>query len=62
MNDMIFYLPQKPYNVIGTLPEQMTYPDITAAAALTKEQLSTSLKVVDLGYLLERPNVLTAET
>ena len=62
MNSTIFYLPQKPYNVIGTLPEQMTYPDVTASKELGAEQLTEILKSVDLGYLMERENVMTKET
>ena len=26
LNKEVFFLPQKPYNVLGTLPEQLTYP------------------------------------
>ena len=61
MNSVIFYLPQKPYQVMGTLPEQMTYPDVSAAKDLSAERLSDILRRVDLSYLMEREDVLTKE-
>ena len=39
----------------------MTYPDVSASKDLSLEQLSEILKTVDLGYLLEREDVLTKE-
>merc|ERR1719316_1500644 len=27
LHEEVFYLPQKPYNVLGTLVDQLTYPD-----------------------------------
>lgn len=61
MNSVIFYLPQRPYQVMGTLPEQMTYPDVSAAQNLSEERLGEILKRVDLSYLMERDGVLTKE-
>ena len=55
-----FYIPQKPYQVLGTLQEQMTYPDISDAnEALSKERLVELLTEVDLQYLVERKGALT---
>ena len=50
----VFYLPQKPYSVIGTLREQITYPLKAAEAtnALSDDRLVELLKLVDLGYLV----------
>lgn len=53
----MFYVPQRPYLPLGTLQDQLTYPD-TAADALAKgvsgEHLQEMLRVVHLEYLLER--------
>ena len=55
-----FYIPQKPYQVLGTLQEQMTYPDISDAnETLSKERLVELLTEVDLQYLVERKGALT---
>jgi ABC-type uncharacterized transport system fused permease/ATPase subunit len=56
----IFYLPQKPYNVLGTLIDQLTYPQ-SGGSAITKTELSGLLSKVDLGYLADRPGVLVDE-
>eukprot|EP00747_Dinoflagellata_sp_TGD_P101144 gnl/TRDRNA2_/TRDRNA2_168248_c0_seq1.p1 gnl/TRDRNA2_/TRDRNA2_168248_c0~~gnl/TRDRNA2_/TRDRNA2_168248_c0_seq1.p1 ORF type:complete len:1097 (-),score=223.69 gnl/TRDRNA2_/TRDRNA2_168248_c0_seq1:98-3388(-) len=48
----VFYIPQKPYNLVGTLVEQVTYPD--CGAKLDKAELEKLLNLVDLGYLSER--------
>ena len=50
----VFYLPQKPYNVIGDLRDQLMYPENTAAAreALTDKKLAGLLKMVGLEYLM----------
>ena len=70
LHQSIFYLPQKPYNVLGTLWDQMTYPatrDEAGTEAETKAGsgpetlLRAVLDQVDLGYLLEREGVLTSE-
>lgn len=45
----IFYLPQKPYNVLGTLTEQVTYPFTTS---LRDEEMHALLESVDLLHLL----------
>lgn len=52
----VFYLPQKPYNVVGDLRDQLVYPDGSASAkqAISDERLAELLALVDLQYLLDR--------
>eukprot|EP00659_Diplonema_papillatum_P008489 gene8489-13107_t len=45
----VYYLPQKPYNVRGTLKEQMAYPD--SGSAITDEGMREVLNRVDLSHL-----------
>ena len=48
LHQEVFYLPQKPYNVLGTLVDQMTYPDDSRAARdLGREELRAILAQVD---------------
>eukprot|EP01064_Diplonema_japonicum_P011936 TRINITY_DN1939_c0_g2_i1.p1 TRINITY_DN1939_c0_g2~~TRINITY_DN1939_c0_g2_i1.p1 ORF type:complete len:1264 (+),score=335.42 TRINITY_DN1939_c0_g2_i1:200-3793(+) len=47
----VYYLPQKPYNVRGTLTEQMAYP--IKGAKLSDEKMREVLEKVDLLYLLD---------
>ncbi|KAG2173801.1 hypothetical protein INT43_005221 [Umbelopsis isabellina] len=53
----LFYVPQKPYLPLGTFRDQIIYPD-SREDALKKgyddEQLMGLLKVVHLGYLVDR--------
>ncbi|KAJ2956752.1 hypothetical protein NQZ79_g7414 [Umbelopsis isabellina] len=53
----LFYVPQKPYLPLGTFRDQIIYPD-SREEALKKgyddEQLMGLLKVVHLGYLVDR--------
>ena len=65
LNTDVFYIPQKPYQVLGTLADQLTYPSLegqSSAKALTADVLRPILDKVDLGYLLDRPGALTEET
>eukprot|EP00040_Diaphanoeca_grandis_P021946 m.117418 g.117418 ORF g.117418 m.117418 type:complete len:1285 (-) comp28579_c0_seq1:26-3880(-) len=63
LHNDVFFLPQKPYNVLGTLPEQLTYPGIKdGEKPLEEAEVREILSKVDLEYLLERENVMTAET
>ena len=58
----VFYLPQKPYNVIGTLVDQLTYPmPAGEAQGLSKDYLRDILGQVELAYLTERDDAFTAE-
>eukprot|EP00040_Diaphanoeca_grandis_P001018 m.17269 g.17269 ORF g.17269 m.17269 type:complete len:1248 (-) comp11415_c0_seq1:76-3819(-) len=54
----VFYLPQKPYSVVGDLRDQLTYPvnTDTARNSITDEMLSKLLTLVDLEYLTDRSN------
>ncbi|EDQ89564.1 uncharacterized protein MONBRDRAFT_8117 [Monosiga brevicollis MX1] len=54
LHDSVYYLPQKPYNVVGSLREQITYPATDAAvmARLTDSLLEELLALVDLSHLL----------
>eukprot|EP00043_Microstomoeca_roanoka_P015266 m.152682 g.152682 ORF g.152682 m.152682 type:complete len:1240 (-) comp16218_c0_seq1:132-3851(-) len=56
LHDKVFYLPQKPYNVIGDLRDQIMYPVTSeqTKAALTNTELRNLLALVDLEYLLDR--------
>jgi ABC-type uncharacterized transport system fused permease/ATPase subunit len=52
----VFYLPQKPYNVLGSLLDQITYPDppdSTKHGTLTEEKLRALLRMVELEYLMD---------
>ena len=50
----VFYLPQKPYNVLGSLKEQITYPDPPEAAKeLDDSMLRRLLRMVELEYLMD---------
>jgi ATP-binding cassette subfamily D (ALD) protein 3 len=52
----IFYVPQKPYNVLGTLSDQITYPEV-GGKPLSTVQLRHLLQQVELVYLLDRDDV-----
>ncbi len=55
LNAGVFYLPQKPYNVVGTLADQLAYPESKEVAnKITRKEIERVLREVDLGYLLER--------
>lgn len=59
--DQVFFLPQKPYMVLGTLRDQLTYP-WRGAQHQDDERLRSHLEQVMLGELLERfPGGLDAE-
>ena len=55
LNNAVFYLPQKPYNVLGTLRAQLLYPESKGGAEqISDAYLRELLDAVDLGYLMER--------
>jgi ABC-type uncharacterized transport system fused permease/ATPase subunit len=55
LNESVFYLPQRPYSVLGTLRDQLSYPaPREVARGISKELLKELLDEVDLGYLMDR--------
>ncbi|KAF0979206.1 hypothetical protein FDP41_001549 [Naegleria fowleri] len=50
----IFYLPQKPYNVIGSLRSQIIYPDTQLKEGWSDERLKALLDDFGIGYLAGR--------
>ena len=58
-----FYIPQKPYNVHGTLADQLTYPETAEKTDVAQNgyaRLKEILLEVDLDYLVDRPGALEA--
>eukprot|EP01063_Lacrimia_lanifica_P036441 TRINITY_DN7231_c0_g3_i1.p1 TRINITY_DN7231_c0_g3~~TRINITY_DN7231_c0_g3_i1.p1 ORF type:complete len:1372 (+),score=583.24 TRINITY_DN7231_c0_g3_i1:70-4116(+) len=49
----IFYLPQKPYNVLGSLEDQLTYPAERGTRRISREKLVELLGRVDLLHLVD---------
>lgn len=50
----VYYLPQKPYNVVGDLKDQITYPDPPSKNdGLTPARLRGLLRMVELEYLVD---------
>jgi putative ATP-binding cassette transporter len=54
----VMFLPQRPYMILGSLRDQLTYP---RAAGLTDEQLHEVLRAVNLSNLSERFGGLDVE-
>lgn len=53
---------ERPYNVLGTLQEQITYPEQDKnARTISHNELRSILERVDLAYLLDRDGVLEME-
>merc|ERR1719329_174095 len=52
LHGTIFYLPQKPYNVFGTLRDQLTYPR-DSEAGISDTRVGELLRSVSLGHLLD---------
>ena len=45
--------------MIGTLIDQLTYPDTSGGESLTKERMMEVLRFVDLTHLVDRKDALT---
>jgi len=60
LHGTIYYLAQRPYNAIGTLAQQLCYPD-EPPASLGDAELRRWLSYVDLEYLTEKPGACTEE-
>jgi ATP-binding cassette, subfamily D (ALD), member 3 len=55
----LFYIPQKPYMTIGSLRDQVIYPDTLddmKAKRITDKDLEVLMEKVQLNYLVEREN------
>lgn len=53
----IYYIPQKPYNIYGTLREQIIYPDdpnSEKSKQFTNDQLKDFLRRVRIAYIADR--------
>ncbi|KAJ3037863.1 hypothetical protein HDV00_001278 [Rhizophlyctis rosea] len=60
----VFYIPQRPYLSLGTLRDQVIYPDTKAemdAKGITDADLQTMLQIVQVGGLVEREGGWDAE-
>jgi ABC-type uncharacterized transport system fused permease/ATPase subunit len=53
----ITYMPQKPYLTLGTLKEQITYPD--SPESITDDEAADLLRLVRMDYLLKRSSKST---
>jgi ATP-binding cassette subfamily D (ALD) protein 3 len=55
----LFYIPQKPYMTVGSLRDQVIYPDTLdemKSKKITDKDLCLLLEKVQLNYILEREN------
>ena len=50
----VYYVPQKQYNALGSLRDQITYPESREASRATDEELLELLKRVNIDFLVER--------
>lgn len=56
-NKAVFYIPQRPYLTLGTLRDQVIYPDTHAdmkKKGVTDDQLVEMLEIVQIGGIVER--------
>ena len=49
----VFYLPQKPYNVLGTLADQLTYPLNANETQISEKETASLLELVELSHLFQ---------
>lgn len=55
MHHEIYYVPQKPYNAVGSLRENIVYPLATEQGkTVSEERLREVLRMVQLEFLVER--------
>eukprot|EP00250_Pteridium_aquilinum_P015282 c22492_g1_i1 orf=410-4411(+) len=56
LNNVIFYVPQRPYTAVGTLRDQLMYPltGDNESKTLNEEAMKELLRNVNLEYLLDR--------
>lgn len=52
--DGVFFVPQRPYIIPGSLREQLIYPDVPELQVLSDTELVALLRKVELGHLLDR--------
>lgn len=55
----LFYIPQKPYMTVGSLRDQVIYPDTLdemKSKKITDKDLCLLLEKVQLNYILDREN------
>ncbi|CAE7432547.1 ABCD1 [Symbiodinium necroappetens] len=60
LTGVVYYLPQRPYNALGTLMDQFCYPD-PVPETLTEKELRRWLDFVDLGHLADYPGVFSEQ-
>mmetsp|Transcript_17915 Transcript_17915/g.50472 ORF Transcript_17915/g.50472 Transcript_17915/m.50472 type:complete len:1265 (+) Transcript_17915:174-3968(+) len=60
LHNDVFYLPQKPYNVLGTLRDQILYPGRAADhPAVGRDEVTELLRLVRLEHLVQYPGAWT---
>ncbi|KAF2069414.1 hypothetical protein CYY_009271 [Polysphondylium violaceum] len=57
-NDYLFFLPQQPYLIFGSLEEQVLYPYSKKTHRISRPDLRLLFSRLDLGYLLDREKAI----